>query len=132
MVELTTWAGGAFRRTLHVLGLGLALAIATFATEHAIAAVTCKSGAAAANEGDLSRAHFEWRRLAKDASHKEWLRATIDCLRITNVVREGIGFGRQLAGMGRDIQREVTTDVKERGVGGFLGNVMSRMNGTNK
>ena len=52
--------------------------------------------------------------------------------RITNVVREGIGFGRQLAGMGRDIQREVTTDVKERGVGGFLGNVMSRMNGTNK
>lgn len=52
--------------------------------------------------------------------------------RITSVVREGIGFGRQLAGMGRDIQREVTTDVKERGVGGFLGNVMSRMNGNNK
>jgi Beige/BEACH domain/PH domain associated with Beige/BEACH len=47
--------------------------------------------------------------------------------RLTSAVREGLGFGRQLAGMGRDLQREVATDVKERGVGGFLGNVMSRM-----
>jgi hypothetical protein len=52
--------------------------------------------------------------------------------RITSVVKEGLGFGRQLAGMGRDIQREVATDVKERGVGGFLGSVLSRMNGGSK
>ena len=40
-------------------------------------------------------------------------------------MKDGLGLGRQLAGMGRDLQREVQSDVKERGVGGFLGNVMS-------
>lgn len=46
-------------------------------------------------------------------------------LRLKGAVKDGLGFGRQLAGMGRDLQREVQSDVKERGVGGFLGNVMS-------
>lgn len=46
--------------------------------------------------------------------------------RFNQAVREGLGLGRQLAGMGRDIGREVTTDVKERGVGGFLNNFMNR------
>lgn len=46
--------------------------------------------------------------------------------RINRAVRDGLGLGRQIAGMGRDIGREVSTDVKERGVGGFLGSIMSR------
>jgi hypothetical protein len=48
--------------------------------------------------------------------------------RLKSAMRDGIGFGRQLAGMGRDIGREVSTDVKERGVSGFLGSVMFRKN----
>lgn len=44
--------------------------------------------------------------------------------RLTNVVREGFGFGQKIAGVGRELKREVESDVKERGVGGFLGNVM--------
>lgn len=52
--------------------------------------------------------------------------------RLNRAVRDGLGFGRQLAGIGRDLQREVSTDVKERGVGGFLGNVMFRKNSKNK
>jgi hypothetical protein len=48
--------------------------------------------------------------------------------RFNRAVREGLGIGRQLAGMGRDIGREVSSDVKERGVGGFLGSVMFRKN----
>jgi len=52
--------------------------------------------------------------------------------RLKGAVKDGLGFGRQLAGMGRDLQREVQSDVKERGVGGFLGNVMSfRKNSNN-
>jgi hypothetical protein len=46
--------------------------------------------------------------------------------RLKSAVRGGIGLGRQLAGIGRDLSREVTSDVKERGVGGFFGNVMFR------
>lgn len=52
--------------------------------------------------------------------------------RLNRAVRDGLGFGRQLAGIGRDLSREVTTDVKERGVGGFLGNVMFRKNNNKK
>jgi hypothetical protein len=48
--------------------------------------------------------------------------------RFNRVVRDGLGMGRHLAGMGRDISREVSSDVKDRGVGGFLGNVMFRKN----
>jgi hypothetical protein len=48
--------------------------------------------------------------------------------RIKSAMRGGIGFGRQLAGMGREIGREVSSDVKERGVSGFLGSVMFRKN----
>jgi hypothetical protein len=46
--------------------------------------------------------------------------------RLNRVMREGIGFGRQLAGMGRDIGKEVSSDVKERGVTGFFGNLLQR------
>jgi hypothetical protein len=46
--------------------------------------------------------------------------------RLNRVMREGIGLGRQLAGMGRDIGKEVTSDVKERGVTGFFGNLLQR------
>ena len=46
--------------------------------------------------------------------------------RLNRVMREGIGFGRQLAGMGREIGKEVTTDVKEKGVTGFFGNLLQR------
>lgn len=52
--------------------------------------------------------------------------------RLKSAVRDGLGFGRQLAGMGRELQREVSTDVRERGVGGFIGNVMFRKSSNNK
>jgi hypothetical protein len=48
--------------------------------------------------------------------------------RLKSAMRDGLGFGRQLASAGREIGREVTSDVKERGVGGFLGSVMFRKN----
>ena len=44
--------------------------------------------------------------------------------RLNKVVRDGFGIGKHLAGVGRDIGKEVKSDVKERGVGGFLGGVM--------
>jgi hypothetical protein len=46
--------------------------------------------------------------------------------RLNNIMKDGFGFGRQLAGMGRDIGKEVSSDVKERGVGGFLGSIMRK------
>jgi hypothetical protein len=46
--------------------------------------------------------------------------------RLNRVMRDGIGIGRQIAGMGRDLQQEVSSDVKERGVGGFLGTVFRK------
>lgn len=46
--------------------------------------------------------------------------------RLNQAMRDGLGIGRQLAGMGRDIGREVTSDVKERGIGGLFGTLMSR------
>lgn len=50
--------------------------------------------------------------------------------RLKNAVTGSLGFGRQLAGIGRDLSREVSTDVKERGVkasvSGLLGNIMFR------
>ena len=46
--------------------------------------------------------------------------------RINQAVRDGIGFGRQIAGMGRDLSQEVSNDVKERGVSGFLGGIFRK------
>jgi len=46
--------------------------------------------------------------------------------KLNQAVRDGLGLGRQLAGMGRDIGREVSTDVKERGIGGLLGGFMRK------
>lgn len=46
--------------------------------------------------------------------------------RFNQVVRDGLGFGKHIAGIGRDLTQEVTTDVKERGVGGFLGSMFGK------
>lgn len=46
--------------------------------------------------------------------------------RIKSAVRDGWGLGKQIAGMGLDIGREVSSDVKERGVGGFIGSFMRK------
>jgi len=48
--------------------------------------------------------------------------------RFNRVFREGLGFGTKIADMGRDIGKEVSTDVKEKGVGGFLGSMLFRKN----
>jgi hypothetical protein len=45
---------------------------------------------------------------------------------LNRVVREGLGFGSRIAGFGREIGKEVSTDVKEKGVGGLIGNFMRR------
>jgi hypothetical protein len=44
--------------------------------------------------------------------------------KLTNAVRESFGFGQRIAGVGREIKREVESEVRERNVGGFLGNVV--------
>jgi hypothetical protein len=46
--------------------------------------------------------------------------------RLHSAMREGLGLGRQLAVMGRDISREVSSDVKERGVGGFISSMFGK------
>jgi hypothetical protein len=46
--------------------------------------------------------------------------------RLNQVVRDGLGFGKHIAGIGRELTNEVSTDVKERGVGGFLGSMFGR------
>ena len=46
--------------------------------------------------------------------------------RFNRVFREGLGFGTKIADMGRDIGKEVSSDVKEKGVGGFLGSMLFR------
>ena len=40
--------------------------------------------------------------------------------RIKTAMGKGIGLGQKFVGVGKDIGKEVTSDVKERGVGGFL------------
>lgn len=40
--------------------------------------------------------------------------------RIKSAVGKGFGIGQKFVGVGKDIGKEVTSDVKERGVGGFL------------
>ena len=44
--------------------------------------------------------------------------------RVGKAVRKGFGFGNKIADMGRDIGNEVKADVKEKGMGGFLGSMM--------
>jgi hypothetical protein len=46
--------------------------------------------------------------------------------RIRNAFSKGVGVGSKVVGVGKDIGKEVTTDVKERGVTGFLGGMFSR------
>lgn len=46
--------------------------------------------------------------------------------RFKSAMQGGLGIGKQIAGMGRDIGREVSSDVKERGVGGFLGGMFRK------
>ena len=46
--------------------------------------------------------------------------------RFNKAFKDGLGFGQKLAGMGIDLGREVSSDVRERGVGGFLGNVFGK------
>lgn len=48
--------------------------------------------------------------------------------RFHRVFREGLGFGTKIADIGRDIGKEVSSDVKEKGVGGFLGSMLFRKN----
>jgi hypothetical protein len=48
--------------------------------------------------------------------------------RLKSAVSKGFGFGSKVVGLGKEIGREVSNDVRERGVGGFLGNVMFRKN----
>jgi len=48
--------------------------------------------------------------------------------RFKSAMKGGFDIGRHIAGMSRDIGREVTSDVKERGVGGFLSTVFGRNN----
>jgi hypothetical protein len=44
--------------------------------------------------------------------------------RVGQAVRKGFGFGTKIADMGRDIGNEVKADVKEKGMGGFLGSMI--------
>ena len=46
--------------------------------------------------------------------------------RIKNAVGKGWGIGSKVVGVGKEIGQEVSSDVKERGVGGFLGNMFGR------
>jgi hypothetical protein len=44
--------------------------------------------------------------------------------RVGRAVRKGFGLGTKIADMGRDLGHEVKADVKEKGVGGFLGSMI--------
>lgn len=46
--------------------------------------------------------------------------------RIKKAFGKGLGLGNKVVGVGKDISREVSSDVKEKGVGGFLGGFMAR------
>ena len=46
--------------------------------------------------------------------------------RIKNAVGKGWGFGKEAAGVGKEIGQEIASDVKEKGVGGFLGNIFNK------
>jgi hypothetical protein len=46
--------------------------------------------------------------------------------RLKNAVGKGWGLGSKVAGVGKEIGKEVASDVKEKGVGGFLGNMWKK------
>ena len=46
--------------------------------------------------------------------------------RVRAAMGKGLGFGSKFVGMGKEIGKEVQTDVKERGVGGFLAGTIFR------
>ena len=46
--------------------------------------------------------------------------------KIKKAVGKGWGLGSKVVGVGKEIGKEVTTDVKERGVGGFLGTMFGK------
>jgi len=48
--------------------------------------------------------------------------------RIKNALGRGLGYGKSALGMGKDVAKEVSSDVKERGVGGFLAGTLFRKN----
>ena len=46
--------------------------------------------------------------------------------RVGKAFKDGLGFGKNIADIGKEIGKEVTTDVKEKGVSGFLGSFFGR------
>lgn len=48
--------------------------------------------------------------------------------RLKNAFGKGLGLGNKVVGVGKEIGREATSEVKEKGVSGFLGGFMSRKN----
>ena len=46
--------------------------------------------------------------------------------RLRSSVAKGLGFGKSFVGVGKEITKEVSSDVKERGVGGFLAGTLFR------
>lgn len=46
--------------------------------------------------------------------------------RLKNVVGRGLGIGSKVVGVGKDVKKEVESDIKEKGVGGFLGNMFGK------
>lgn len=46
--------------------------------------------------------------------------------RIKDAVGKGWGLGSKVAGVGKEIGKEITSDVKEKGVGGFFGNMFRK------
>jgi hypothetical protein len=46
--------------------------------------------------------------------------------RFKNAVGRGLGIGSKVVGVSNDVRKEVETEVKEKGVGGFLGNMFGK------
>ena len=46
--------------------------------------------------------------------------------RIKTVVGKGWGIGSKVAGVGKEISKEIQSDMKEKGVGGFIGNMFRK------
>ena len=46
--------------------------------------------------------------------------------RLKNVVGRGLGIGSKVVGVGKDVGKEVQSDIKQNGVGGFLGNMFGK------
>ena len=46
--------------------------------------------------------------------------------RLKDALGRGFGFGKSALGVGKDVTKEVSTDIKDRGVGGFLSGTLFR------